>query len=177
MSAFRSFISVSVAAPTLISATPPAILARRSCNFSRSYSLVVASISARICAARPLIASFVPPPLTIVVFSAPTMTFFALPRSVICTASRAIPRSLKIASPPVRTAISPIIAFRRSPYPGALTATVCTMPRSLFTTRVARASPSTSSAIMTSGLPALLMASRRGTRFFALEIFSSKTKI
>ena len=40
-SAFRSFISVSVAAPTLIWATPPASLARRSWSFSRSYSLSV----------------------------------------------------------------------------------------------------------------------------------------
>jgi hypothetical protein len=34
--AFFSFISVSVAAPTLITATPPASLARRSWSFSRS---------------------------------------------------------------------------------------------------------------------------------------------
>src|SRR4029078_2086451 len=34
--AFFSFISVSVAAPTLIRATPPTSLARRSCSFSRS---------------------------------------------------------------------------------------------------------------------------------------------
>jgi len=33
---FFSFISVSVAAPTRITATPPASLARRSCNFSLS---------------------------------------------------------------------------------------------------------------------------------------------
>ena len=39
--AFRSFISVSVAAPTLIWATPPASLASRSWSFSRSYSLSV----------------------------------------------------------------------------------------------------------------------------------------
>ncbi len=39
----RSFSSVSVAAPTLITATPPANLARRSCNFSRSNSEVVSS--------------------------------------------------------------------------------------------------------------------------------------
>ena len=37
----RSFISVSVAAPQLIWATPPASLASRSCSFSRSYSLSV----------------------------------------------------------------------------------------------------------------------------------------
>jgi hypothetical protein len=34
--AFFSFISVSVAAPTLITATPPTSFANRSCNFSRS---------------------------------------------------------------------------------------------------------------------------------------------
>ena len=51
--ALRSFISVSVAAPTLIWATPPASLASRSCSFSRSYSLSVVSISRRICSARP----------------------------------------------------------------------------------------------------------------------------
>ena len=39
--ALRSFISVSVAAPTLSWATPPASLASRSCSFSRSYSLSV----------------------------------------------------------------------------------------------------------------------------------------
>ena len=39
--ALRSFISVSVAAPPLIWATPPASLASRSCSFSRSYSLSV----------------------------------------------------------------------------------------------------------------------------------------
>ncbi len=33
---FFSFSSVSVAAPTLITATPPASFARRSCSFSRS---------------------------------------------------------------------------------------------------------------------------------------------
>ena len=34
--AFFSFISISVVAPTLITATPPANLATRSCSFSRS---------------------------------------------------------------------------------------------------------------------------------------------
>ena len=40
----RSFISVSVAAPTFITATPPLSFARRSCSFSLSYSLVVSAI-------------------------------------------------------------------------------------------------------------------------------------
>ena len=39
----RSFSSVSVAAPTLITATPPANFASRSCNFSLSKSEVVSS--------------------------------------------------------------------------------------------------------------------------------------
>jgi hypothetical protein len=42
------------------------------------------------------------------------------------------------------------IALRRSPKPWALTAATCSVPRSLFTTRVASASPSTSSATITS---------------------------
>ena len=41
------------------------------------------------------------------------------------------------------------IALRRSPKPGALTASTLRMPRSLLTTSVASASPSTSSAMMT----------------------------
>ena len=57
---FFSFSSVSVAAPTLITATPPASLASRSCSFSRSKSLVVVSIWARICSMRPLIAAASP---------------------------------------------------------------------------------------------------------------------
>ena len=40
----RSLSSVSLAAPTLITATPPANLAKRSCNFSRSKSDSVSSI-------------------------------------------------------------------------------------------------------------------------------------
>ena len=51
--------------------------------------------------------------------------------------------------------MSSSMALRRSPKPGALTAATLMVPRSLFTTRVARASPSTSSAMMRSGLPVL----------------------
>src|ERR1700758_1231963 len=50
-------------------------------------------------------------------------------------------------------AMSPSMALRRSPKPGALTATDLNRPRILLTTSVASASPSTSSAMMTSGLP------------------------
>ena len=66
---FASFISVSVAAPTLITATPPASFASLSCNFSLSKSDVVSSICARICATLASIADFSPSPSTITVFS------------------------------------------------------------------------------------------------------------
>jgi hypothetical protein len=49
--------------------------------------------------------------------------------------------------------MSSSIALRRSPKPGALTAATLRPPRSLFTTSVASASPSTSSAMIRSGLP------------------------
>ena len=54
MRCFFSFSSTSVAAPTLMTATPPASLARRSCSFSRSQSLSVFSISALIWLMRPV---------------------------------------------------------------------------------------------------------------------------
>ena len=54
---FFSFISVSVAAPTLTTATPPASFASRSWSFSRSKSESVFSISFLIWLMRPLMAS------------------------------------------------------------------------------------------------------------------------
>ena len=51
--------------------------------------------------------------------------------------------------------MSSSIALRRSPKPGALTAATLRPPRSLLTTRVASASPSTSSAMISSGVPRL----------------------
>jgi chaperonin GroEL len=55
--------------------------------------------------------------------------------------------------PPVRTAMSCSMALRRSPKPGALTAATLKVPRILLTTSVERASPSMSSAMISSGLP------------------------
>ena len=69
--------------------------------------------------------------------------------------------------------MSSSMALRRSPKPGALTAATFRVPRSLLTTSVARASPSTSSAMMTSGLPILATDSSTGSRSFMLEIFFS----
>ena len=75
--------------------------------------------------------------------------------------------------PPVRIAMSSSMALRRSPKPGAFTAQVLRMPRMLFTTRVASASPSTSSAMISSGRPALATCSSTGSRSRMLEIFLS----
>ena len=89
------------------------------------------------------------------------------------TFSSSMPRSSKIALPPVRTAMSSIMALRRSPYPGAFTAQMFRVPRSLFTTSVARASPSMSSLMMSRGLPVFAMVSSSGIRSFTAEIFFS----
>ena len=60
MRCFFSFSSTSVAAPTLMTHTPPASFARRSCSFSRSQSESVASISALIWLTRPLTSAWSP---------------------------------------------------------------------------------------------------------------------
>ena len=69
--------------------------------------------------------------------------------------------------------MSSSIALRRSPKPGAFTAQVLRMPRMLFTTSVASASPSTSSAMISSGLPAFATCSSTGSSSRMLEIFLS----
>jgi chaperonin GroL len=96
----------------------------------------------------------------------------------ISTFSSLIPRSSEMNWPPVRVARSSSIALRRSPKPGAFTATACTMPRILLTTRVASASPSTSSAMITSGRRSWVARfSISGIRSAAEEIFFSWIRI
>ena len=63
------------------------------------------------------------------------------------------------------------IALRRSPKPGALTAADLNVPRILLTTSVARASPSTSSAMITSGRPPCMTFSSTGSMSRTEEIF------
>ena len=69
------------------------------------------------------------------------------------------------------------IALRRSPKPGALTAAHCSVPRSLLTTSVASASPSTSSATIRIGWPCLATCSSSGSRSFMPLIFFSCSRI
>ena len=65
------------------------------------------------------------------------------------------------------------MAFLLSPKPGALQAATLTTPLMLFTTKVARASPSTSSAKTNRGLPAFATASSNGNNSLMFEIFLS----
>ena len=81
------------------------------------------------------------------------------------------PTSSEITVPPVRIAMSCSMALRRSPKPGALTATDLKVPRILLTTSVDRASPSTSSERMSSGLPDCMTFSSSGRRSLTLLIF------
>ena len=171
MRCFFSLSSTSVAAPTLMTATPPANLARRSCSFSRSQSESVLSISVLIWPMRAFTSSFEPAPSTMVVLSFVMMTRLARPSRSSVTFSSLRPTSSLMTWPPVRTAMSCSIALRRSPKPGALTAVELKVPRILLTTSVASASPSTSSAMMTSGLPVFMTASSAGSIDCTDEIF------
>ena len=74
MRCFFSLSSTSVWAPTWMTQTPPASLARRSWSFSRSQSESVRSISALIWATRPLTSSALPWPSMIVDESLVTTT-------------------------------------------------------------------------------------------------------
>ena len=69
--------------------------------------------------------------------------------------------------------MSSSIALRRSPKPGALTAAPCSVPRSLLTTSVASASPSMSSATISSGRLRRATCSSSGRRSFIELIFFS----
>ena len=111
------------------------------------------------------------------VFSLSRTTFFAEPKSSMDVVSSDRPTSSEITLPPVKIAISSSIAFLLSPNPGALHAATLTMPLMLLTTRVARASPSTSSAIINNALPAFATDSSNGIKSLILEIFLSNNRI
>ena len=73
--------------------------------------------------------------------------------------------------------MSSSISLRRSPKPGAFTATHLSEPRILLTTRVASASPSTSSAMIRIAAPVRATCSRIGSRSFITPIFRSVRRI
>ena len=136
-----------------MTATPPANLARRSCNFSRSKSDVVSEICFLRRSTRSVKASFDPAPSTMVVESLVTVTLAACPSCAIVASFKFKPKSSVITVPPVRIAISCNCSLRRSPKPGALTATTLKVPRILFKTSVGKASPVISSAIINNERP------------------------
>ncbi len=170
---FFSFSSTSVGAPTLMTATPPASLARRSWSFSRSKSEEASSTWALMVLMRAWIASSVPRPSMMTVSSLVATTRRARPRSVGWVFSSLRPISSVMYLPPVRMAMSSSIALRRSPKEGALTARALMVPRSLLTTRVARASPSQSSQMMTRFLDTWSARSRAGRKSLTPESFLS----
>ena len=75
--------------------------------------------------------------------------------------------------PPVSVAMSTSISFLLSPKPGALTPTQVNVPRSLLRISVVSASPSMSSAMMTSFLPLCTICSSSGRISWMFEIFLS----
>ena len=113
----------------------------------------------------------------IVVLSFLTITFSASPSISTVVFSVLRPSSSEIISPPVNMAISSSIAFLLSPNPGALTATDVKVPLILLTTSVAKASPSTSSAKIISGLPEFITFSKTGRRSLTAVIFEFTIKI
>ncbi len=69
------------------------------------------------------------------------------------------------------------IALRRSPKPGALTATELNVPRILLTTNVASASPSMSSATISNGRPVFMTASSAGNMACTVEILPELSRM
>ena len=120
---------------------------------------------------RPLMSSSSPAPSTKVVSSLVMIIFLALPKRSRVAVSSLRPTSSLMTCPPVRMAMSCNMALRRSPKPGAFTATDLKVPRILLTTKVANASPSTSSAMITKGRPLCMTFSRIGNMSRTVEIF------
>ena len=118
-----------------------------------------------------------PSPSTKVVSSFFTTTLAHFPKSSNVAESSFLPTSSETTFPPVSIAISCNIAFLLSPNPGAFIAATFIVPLSLFTTSVARASPSTSSAITNIGFFACNTFSNTGTRSETADIFPSVIKI
>ena len=110
-------------------------------------------------------------------FSLDKTIFLAVPKDSKVVVSKLNPTSSDTTVPPVRIAMSSSIAFLLSPKPGALQAATLTTPLILFTTRVARASPSTSSAIINKDFPAFATPSKIGSKSLMLAIFLSWRRI
>ncbi len=135
------------------------------------------SICALICATLSFISFALPAPFTIVVLSLSMVILSAVPNKSMVVFSKVKPLSSDITVPPVKIAISSNIAFLLSPKPGAFTAAIFKAPRNLFITKVAKASPSTSSAIINNGLPLWATGSNIGNKSFRFVIFFSNKRM
>ncbi len=113
----------------------------------------------------------------IVVLSFVMTIRLAEPKSSKVAFSRFKPTSSAITFALVKIPMSFSISLRRSPKPGAFTAQTLTIPRMVLTTKVAKASPSTSSAIINNERPSLATLSSTGNSSRILEIFLSTNKI
>ena len=103
----------------------------------RSKSESEFSISALIWLMRALMSSSAPAPSMMVVLSLVILTVFgAAEHARASTFSSLMPSSSETTWPPVTMAMSSSMRLRRSPKPGALTATEVNVPRSLLTTSV-----------------------------------------
>jgi hypothetical protein len=163
--------------PTRMTATPPASFGD---TLLQLLTVVVGGgflDLLRIWATRASISALSPAPSTMVVSSLVMVIFLAEPSMSMVTFSSFMPRSSEITWPPVRIAMSCSMALRRSPKPGALTAAIFRPPRSLLTTRVASASPSTSSAMISSGFCDWMTCSSSGTIGCSDESFFSCSRM
>jgi hypothetical protein len=101
------------------------------------------------------------------------VTFLAVPRSLSSSFSSSMPRSSMIGGAAgedgdvLEHGLAAVAEAR------GLDRATLRVPRSLLTTRVASASPSMSSAMISSGLPASATFSSSGSRSLTLEIFFS----
>ena len=131
----------------------------------------MSSISRSIWPIRSVIAFGLPNPSTSVVSSLVTVTRRTRPSTSRPIWSSLSPTSGATTWPPDTIARSSRNALRRSPKNGAFTATAGNVLRMALTTRVDSASPSTSSAMISSGLDSWMTFSSSGSRSDRLLIF------
>lgn len=173
---FLFLSSITVAAPTLIIATPPTNLANLFSYICFSNDSV-SSIILRTTLTLSSISSLLHIPSTIVVDVLSEVTFFAFPRCFTVTISNFNPASSVITVAQVIAAISKRIAFFSRPTPGALIGSTFTNHLILLRINDARHSHSISSAMMTSGEPSDITTSRIFTISFIFVNFLSVTSI
>lgn len=122
-------------------------------------------------------AYFSPFPSKITVLSLVTMIYLQEPKTAGSALSKVNPISSDTTVPPVKIAISFNIAFLLSPKAGAFTAQTFNPALNLLSTKVAKASDSTSSVIINKGLYSFIECSKKCNTLFTEEIFLSQIKM